>query len=340
MNAQPLRIAVAGCRGHWGHTLKEMLARRDRPDQPQAELVAVADAGDNADGLMKWAAERGITVQRFADHKEMLRVARPDLFVPCAAFERHAEMCLDAIEQGIHVLSEKAVALTDDQLQALRAACAKRPDVYLAGMMFSRYEPSFLLAAEMIERGEVGDVRLLNVRKSYKMGRRAGYFRDRATYGGTIPWVGSHAVDWAQAFARAMPTRVYATHSTGANSDNGTMEATASCLFEYPNGLTATASIDVLRPEAAPTHGDDWARIVGSRAVLECREGRLDIVDADGVRSLTPVDTGRTLVGDLLDAIALGKKPWIDTQATLDLTATLLAARRSADEGRVVEIVR
>ena len=334
----PLRIAIAGTRGHWKHTLEDVLARRAQPDRPQAQLVAVADAGDSADGLMKWAAEQGVSVERFGDHAEMLRVAKPDLFVPCAAFEDHASMCLDAIAAGVHVLSEKPAALNDSELSALRAACAARPNVHLAGMMFSRYEPAFLMAAEMIHRGELGRVRLINVRKSYKLGRRGAYFLKRETYGGTIPWVGSHAIDWAQGFARMWPTRVYAAHSTDGNGDNGTMEASASCLLEYPGGLTATASVDVLRPEAAPTHGDDWARVVGTWGTLEVRPGRLDVIDGKGARSIPIVDAGRTLVGELLDAIALGTTPWVDTRATLELTATLLAARRSADEGRVIDL--
>lgn len=338
VTAKPLRIAIAGTRGHWKHTLDEVLARRSQADRPQAELVAVADAGDNADGLMKWAADHGAAVERFADHTTMLRDAKPDLFVACAGFERHAEMCLDAIGQGVHVLSEKSAAITDAELSALRDASARRPDVHLASMVFTRYEPSFLTAAEMIARGDLGDVRLVNVRKSYRLGKRGAFYADRATYGGTIPWVASHAIDWAQAFARSAPTRVYATHSAVGNGGNGTMEVTASCLLEYPNGLSATASVDVLRPEAAPTHGDDWARVVGTRGTIEVRIGRLDVIDANGPRAVELVDTGRTLVGDLLDAIALGTRPWVDARATLDLTATLLAARRSADEGRIVDV--
>jgi predicted dehydrogenase len=116
------------------------------------------------------------------------------------------------------------------------------------------------------------------------------------------------------------------------------MEVAASCLFEYPNGLSATASVDVLRSDTAPTHGDDWARVVGTRAILEVRNASLQITDEQGVRMIDVPATGRTLVGDLLDAIALGAKPWIGTAETLALTQTLLDTRRSADEGRRIDI--
>jgi len=43
----------------------------------------------------------------------------------------------------------------------------------------------------------------------------------------------------------------------------------AGLLLRLANGGTATCHLDFLRPEAAPTHGDDGLRIAGSEGVLE-----------------------------------------------------------------------
>src|SRR5438093_2838580 len=117
----------------------------------------------------------------------MLDRAKPDMVVVCGPFEMHATMCVDAIERGIHVLSEKCVALTAQDLDRLRKACAASPQVHLAGMMFSRYTPGFYTAHAMIDSGAIGEVRLFNARKSYKLGKREAYYHHRHTYGGTIP---------------------------------------------------------------------------------------------------------------------------------------------------------
>jgi predicted dehydrogenase len=49
---------------------------------------------------------------------------------------------------------------------------------------------------ESIKQGSIGKVRLMNSQKSYKLGSRSEFYKHRQTYGGTIPWVGSHAIDW------------------------------------------------------------------------------------------------------------------------------------------------
>ena len=48
-------------------------------------------------------------------------------------------------------------------------------------------------------------------------------------------------------------------------------------MITFDDGLAATLSFDFLRPETAPTHGDDWARIVGTTGVIEARNDTIDI---------------------------------------------------------------
>lgn len=272
----------------------------------------------------------------------MLEEARPTALVVCGPFELHATMCLQAIRRGIHVLTEKCAALTLDDLAKLSETCAANPEVHLAAMMQSRYDPAFFTAHRLIAQGAIGDIRLIDTRKSYKLGRRAPYYHDRATYGGTIPWVGSHAIDWIYWFASAAgverPFRsVRAAHSSMHSAGNGTMERAAVCQFELAGERFASASLDVFRPENAPTHGDDWARVVGTDGVIEVRPSRLTVINAtnDGT---TPVDVAcdRTVLGDFLDHLA-GKQPGlIGAGDTLAVTRACLLARQSADERRTV----
>ena len=78
-------------------------------------------------------------------------------------------------------------------------------------------------------------MRLIDARKSYKLGKRPAYYHRRETYGGTIPWVGSHAIDWVLYFAAPRKfARVIATQSSEDNGGNGTMERSAICLFSSP----------------------------------------------------------------------------------------------------------
>ena len=53
-------------------------------------------------------------------------------------------------------------------------------------MMAKRYDRGFFAAHSMIARGAIGRVKLINVRKSYRMGKRPAFYADRSTYSGTI----------------------------------------------------------------------------------------------------------------------------------------------------------
>ena len=247
-------------------------------------------------------------------------------------------MCIDAIERGVHVLTEKPAALTLDDLARLRDACARHPNVHLAGMMFSRYDPGFYTAKRLIDAGAIGDVRLIDARKSYKLGTRAAYYHDRSTYGGTIPWVGSHAIDWVMWIGGQPFERVYATHSAEHNAGIGTIELSALCHFTMPGGRFASVSIDVFRPSSAPTHGDDWLRVVGTEGVLEARSDSLTLIDAenDGSRAV-PVSCDRQPLADFVNHISGAAPALIDASSTLALTDACLRARESADQRRVVE---
>jgi predicted dehydrogenase len=321
---------MVGTRGHYGYLLDRLSAL------PHVQLVAASPGGDSLEALDKWAAANGRTFEPFDDYRTMLDRARPDAAALCGPFETHAAMCIECLDRGIHVLTEKPAALTEEELAALVDAVERNPRVHLAGMMASRYDAGFYNASKLIDSGAIGEVRLINVRKSYKLGKRPSFFADRQTYGGTIPWVGSHAIDWAMWYAGDARARsVFATHSAQHNGNNGTMERSAACLFTFDRDITATVSIDVFRPDSAPTHGDDWARVVGTEGVVEARPAGVTLLDANGEQTIaTPAD--RELIGDFFDHVRGAAHAVIDARSTIELTRLCLAARRSADEGRMV----
>jgi predicted dehydrogenase len=327
------RVAMIGTRGHFRTVLREMQS------MPSLRVVALCDGGDSVAPIAAWCRENGHTPEMFDDHRAMLDAARPELLVIDGPFESHASMCIDAVARGVHVITEKPAALTLAELDALSAACERNPHVLVAGMMFSRYDPGFWTAKQLITNGAVGDVRLMNARKSYRLGTRAAHYHARETYGGTIPWVGSHAIDWVMWFAGGHAfRRVYATHSAHDNGGNGTMERSALCHFTLGGERFASVSVDVFRPANAPTHGDDWIRVVGAAGVLEARPDSVTLINAGNDSSkLVSVACERAFLRDFVDHVKGRGRMAIDTQSTLALTRACLLARQSADEGRVID---
>jgi predicted dehydrogenase len=327
------KLAMIGARGHYMYTLRAL------PDMPQVRVVGISTgaADDPVAPLTGWCKEHGHEPAVYDDYRKMLDEVRPEAVVVCGAFEAHAQMSIDAIERGIHVFAEKPIALTLEDLQRLRDVHQAHPNIHIAGMMGIRYDPGFYTAWNLINEGAIGDVRLLNARKSYKLGKRPAYYLDRATYGGTIPWVGSHAIDWVLWMSGHRVKSIYATHSTECNEGHGTMERAALCHLGLCQGRAASVSIDVFRPGTAPSHGDDWIRVVGNKGVLEARPNSVVLINEsnDGSKPM-PATSDRHVFKEFVDHIDGRRPALIDAEQTFILTEVCLLARQSADEGGVV----
>jgi predicted dehydrogenase len=265
----------------------------------------------------------------------MLDQQEPDNVVVCGPFELHAQMCIDAFERGMHVFCEKPVALNWEEFDALKAAY-QNVSVHFSAMMGLRYHPAFYTAWQAVRDGAIGTVRLMDARKSYRLGERPPFYHARATYGGTIPWVGSHAIDWIYWFSGETFESVYATHSTRHNHNNGDLEMSALCYFSMSNEVLASASIDYARPANAPTHGDDRIRVAGTDGVIEVRGGQVFLINSstDG-EEIIPAQCDRQIFQDFVEGIEGRTTHVISADDIWAVTEACLLARQSADEGLI-----
>ncbi|MFA6931085.1 MAG: gfo/Idh/MocA family oxidoreductase, partial [Lentisphaeria bacterium] len=172
--------------------------------------------------------------------------------------------------------------------------------------------------------------------KSYKLGKRPDFYRKRTTYGGTIPWVGSHAIDWILFFSGADFECVTAFHDASDNFEHGELEIVAHCLFRMKNGIIADAGIDYLRPASAATHGDDRIRIAGTQGVIEVINGRLLLIDANGSRELQVLPPERELFSDYVTELLTSRHALVDDADTIKLARAVLLARESADTCKTI----
>lgn len=310
-----MKIGIIGGRGHWGTVLQSL------SQVPGAVIAGISEATDQMRSLTGNPPE-------FSDYRELLERVRPDVVCVDGWFHQHARMCLEAIKRDIAVYCEKPLALTLPELSAIRQALKEHP-VPLISITPLRYDAAFATARQLVADGAIGKVKLVRSQKSYKLGRRPDFYRSRQTYGGTIPWVGSHGIDLLMIFGANKFLSVTAMHDCSDNFDHGEMEITAQCLFRCADGILASTSLDFLRPAAAPTHGDDRVRVAGSSGVIEVIAGEITLIDAAGPRKITPQPVSRAIFSDF----ALGQS-LISTEEALTLTEACLLARESADSGQ------
>lgn len=325
-----MKLCMIGKRGHAFYVFQSIR------EVPGIELPCVSSGcGDDPEPLLKMARDNGFLPEFRADWKAMLDEFRPDVLCIDGPFELHAEMCAEALKRNINVFCEKPIALTLEQLEIIRAAYEKS-SARIVSMVGLRYEPAFYQAHKMVSAGAVGKVKTVRAQKSYRLGTRPEFYKHRATYGGTIPWVGSHALDWILWFSGSDFESVSAIQTTEDNFGNGDLEIAAHCQFRMKSGVLASAGIDYLRPAAAPTHGDDRVRVAGTEGVIEVRGGKIHYIGKDGEQVITPETPDRRLFSDFLLELAGGRPGLVSDDETFKLTHACLLAQKAADTGTTI----
>lgn len=180
------------------------------------------------------------------------------------------------------------------------------------------------------------------MRKSYKWGSRPDWFGNRQQYGNTIGWVGIHALDMIQAATGERFTSVAAMSSNISHPERPDCQDNVSMILGLSGGGHATVSVDLLRPDAAATHGDDWLRIVGSKGTAEASldGGWLHITDSAEAQCRVTLPASQKYYADFLRSLTNAPAgPSADSRRAFELTHLCLTAWDAASEGRVVEVL-
>ena len=308
-----MKICFIGACGHTKRAYQYLSGRED------AILCGFAPWDEREGREESFAAD----VPFFADARRMLDEVQPDLAVVSPIFGQTAAVIEECAARGIDVFSEKPVATTLADLDRVERL-VRESGIRFCAMHYLRYAPAFWHAARMIRQGAIGEVRMVTAQKSYRFGNRPAWYWDRELYGGTIPWVGIHAIDWIYHLSGKSFVSVR-------GQSLGSPERAAICQFELEGGIPASMNLDFYRPAMAPTHDDDRARVVGDKGVLEVREKQILLINGEGTQTLTPTEAP-----ELLEEFLAGGG--IGAEELFYLTRVALLAREAADTGETVRI--
>src|SRR5215471_7143174 len=115
------RVGIIGHtgRGNYGHGIDSVWAHfKDR-----CEVVAVADADEKGRAE---AAKRVQAPQAYADYRQMLDEAKPQIVAVCPRWlDQHRDMVLAAAQRGMHIYMEKPFCRTLAEADEMVAACDK-----------------------------------------------------------------------------------------------------------------------------------------------------------------------------------------------------------------------
>ena len=303
------------------------------------ELVAVVsrDPARAADFARRFGAQHAYT-----SYEEMLRNPAVTVVAIHTPNAMHAEQAIAAARAGKHVFCDKPMALTAADAERIIGAC-DAAGVRLGVNFHNRFMPTFIDCRRMIERGEIGEVRLVQIEASpgARGGERAGTWRlDPALAGlGTTMSIGVHVFDILRYLLQAEVSAVSTLFDTG----RGAMESINLSTLRFGNGAMAQVSIHEQTPYP---HNDlviygTQGRITGRGVTRSRTPGELELYTGTAAprrMQYEPHDAHAACVAAFGQALLAGREPTPSGSDGLRSAELTEAMARSAWEGRHVRL--
>ncbi|WP_276356203.1 Gfo/Idh/MocA family protein [Cohnella caldifontis] len=271
---EPVRIGVIGL-GNMGLGHAKYLSKGEVEG---AVLTAVCDGVPER--LSRVAGECGPGVAAYESASDLLSSGKVDGVLICTPHYSHPALAIEAFRHGLHVLVEKPAGVYTRQVREMNEAAAASGRVY--GIMYNqRTNPMYCKLRDLIQSGELGEIRRLNwiITDWY---RPQFYYNSggwRATWagegGGVLLNQAPHQLDLWQWTTGMMPTRIRAFCAFGKHRDIE-VENEVTAFAEYANGATA-----VFITSTCETPGTNRFEVTGDRGKIVIEGGRMSFWQLD-----------------------------------------------------------
>jgi predicted dehydrogenase len=308
------------------------------PRLPDVRTAAFTDSDPK--NLKRLAGNAALSgAKAYADYREMLAREQLDVVAVTNDNGNRAAAVIACAERKLHVIAEKPLALTLEDLARVRRA-AETNQIRMSMLFSMRCSPRYQAMRALVASGEIGEVAQIASQKSYRTASWPEWRSNRKTYGGTMPWIGIHMVDLMRWITGREFTQAAGFETQIGFRHLGEVENATATIFRLDNSGVALLRMDYLRPAAAPTHGDDRLRVAGTKGVVEYQESTgLTLVTGEKkpqvVGSLPPE---RSLFVEFLDFVYDGKPPTVTLDDIYRNTEIVIKAQQAAREGILVRL--
>jgi len=296
------------------------------------ELTAVASR--DMDRAKAYAEERNIP-RVFGSYEEMLADPDVDVIYNPLPNSMHTEWTIKAAQAGKHVLCEKPLANTVEEVDAISAAANKAGVVVMEAFMY-RHHPQTLKVKELVDSGAIGRLQVISGAFTFKISNEEDVRLNSSLGGGSIWDVGCYPISFARLIAGAEPVEVFGWQITGQAS--GVDESFFGQLH-FPNGVYSQFDCGFRTPQRAHLEiaGDE-----GSIMLTQPFTPRANVQiiqtngDKEQVIKIPDIDLYLGEVENMADAILDGHTPRMSLADSRSNVATIQALLRSAQEGNPI----
>lgn len=290
-----INMAIVGA-GTWGATHAAIYS-----EYPAVKLAGVCDV--NRARALELAGRCGIPEEHvYTDHREMIRRCPFDACAVVTPDFLHRDFAVDLAAAGKHILLEKPMATTREDVEDVMDAVA-RGGVRLMVDLHNRFSPPFAVAKAGLDAGEIGEP-------------RSAYFRlndakwvatDMLSWAAksSILWfLGSHSTDTLRWFFSDEVDTVYAVSRRGVLSGLGVdTEDVYQTILQFRRGGIATMENGWITPNAHPCVNDIKFNITGTAGMFN-----LDLSNSQMIERFTDTQSDRpdVLVRHFVHGRAMG----------------------------------
>lgn len=248
----------------------------------------------------------------------------------------HALWTIKAIEAGKHVLCEKPLALSVDEVDTVKEAARKHGRVVAEAFMY-RHHPQTLKVQELVKSGSIGTLKLIRGSFTYVLHREGDVRLDPAMGGGSIWDVGCYPISYARAVVGESPLEVFGWQVTGPTGIDDTFLG----QMRFANDVYAQFDSSFV----IPFH--TFMEIIGSEGTLNIPKPFKPEVDEkiyltrDNKTETIKIKGQELYIGeveDMADAILLEKASRVSLEDSRVNVAVISALLESARIGKPVKV--
>lgn len=338
-----IKMAIVGA-GLWANEHARLFQ-----EMPDVECVAICDL--NGTRASEFAARHNIP-NVYTDHREMLAKSGCDAVSIVTPDFLHTEIAVDCANSGRHMLIEKPLATTREDVFRIMNA-VKKNNVRVMVDMHNRFSPPFNKAKYLVADGRFGRP----VNAYFRLNDVRSVATDMLAWASksSILWfLGSHSLDTMNWILNSYPKEVYARSSRGVLDALGVdaVDVYQSSIV-YDNGAIAQMENGWITPNGNPCVNDIKFTVV-------CERGKIDIDASNNnllkVTSDSRMDTGDCIVSNtvfgchkgfayesirsFLGKLQSGEEFYVSIEDCANTSLALLDIMESAKTGKVITCER
>ena len=296
-------------------------------------LLAVASRTEAA--AAAYAREWGIE-RAHGSYESLLADPEIDVIYISLPNGLHAEWTIRAARAGKHVLCEKPLAVTVDEVDRV-AAAAGEAGVAVAEAFMYRHHPQTARVRELVASGALGRVRFVRGTFSFTLSRPRDVRLDPALGGGALWDVGCYPLSFARFVLGQEPLEVTGSQHTGPTG----VDLTFAAQLRFPDDVLVQFDCSFEAPFRTVME------LVGEEASLLVTEpfkpgagARLLLNRGDESETIEPpaAELYAGEVEDLADAVLLGQAPRVGLLDSRGNVAAITSLLLSARENRSVRV--